>query len=88
MIDARQARENSYDNVIIWCETKLQPEILIAMKNDRRTVSKLFFEHEVDAEKLEKTLRGLDYKVKVVNFTKQCGLSLKQGNVYNITIFW
>ena len=88
MIDAYQARDNSYDNVMIWCETKLQPEILIARKNGRSTVSKLFFEHEVDAEKLEKTLSGLGYKVKVVDYTKQCGLSLKQGNMYNVTVSW
>ena len=88
MIDAYQARENSYNNVIIWCETKLQPEILIARENDRSMVSKLFFEHEVDVQKLEKTLNELGYKVKVTDFTKQCGLSLKQGKMYNVTVSW
>ena len=42
MITAKQARDGSYDKVLVWCEKKLQPEIELARFKEQKHASKLF----------------------------------------------
>ncbi len=88
MITAKQAREESYDRIVLWCEKKLQPEIELAMFKKQNQASKLFTEEEVNSKELEKTLEKLGYKVVLSNMTEQAGFKSTYGVIYNVTIYW
>lgn len=88
MITAKQARDGSYNEVVLWCEKKLQAEIEFAMFEKQNVASKLFTEDEVNPEELAAFLKDLEYKVEIVNMTKQCGFKSTYGAIYNVTIRW
>ena len=88
MITAKQARDGSYDKVVLWCEKKLQPEIELSLFNKQKHASQLFMEEDVDPQKLKQTLERMEYKVVLTNMTEQSGFKSSLGVIYNVTIYW
>jgi len=88
MITAKQAREESYDKVVLWCEKKLQPEIEHAMFKKQNLASKLFADDEANPEEVKTTLEKYGYRVVLTNMTKQAGFKSEYGTIYNVTIYW
>ena len=88
MLTAKQARDGSYDKVVLWCEKKLQPEIELARVKNQNHASKLFTEDEVDTEELKKKLEQLGYKTVLANMAEQSGFKSSYGTIYNVTIYW
>ena len=88
MITADQVRESSYDKVVIWCEANLQCEILNAHELEQRSTSKLFWEHEVNPEKLEEFLKKQGFKVKITNLSKRYSIFFACGELYEAIIYW
>lgn len=88
MITAKQARDGSYDKVVLWCEKKLQPEIELARFKNQNHASKLFTHDEVNPQELKEKLEQMEYKVVLTNMTEQAGFKSTYGVIYNVTIYW
>ena len=88
MITAKQARDGSYDKVVLWCEKKLQPEIELAKLKEQKFASKLFTGDEANPSELKEKLEEMEYKVVLTNMTEQSGFKSTYGTIYNITIYW
>ena len=91
MNTAQQARENSYDKTISWCERKIQPEIeakIGSIEKIEKMASKMFYASEVEIDKLKSFLEQCGYKVVICNMTKQAGFISMYEDIYNITVYW
>ena len=88
MITAKQAREESYDKALLWCEKKLQPEIELSMFKKQNQASKLFTDDEVNPKELKGKLEQLGYRAQLTNMTEQAGLKCEYGTIYNVTVYW
>lgn len=88
MINAKQARENSYNKTLRWCEEKLQPEIMRSIENGQSSVNRLFWEHSIDSRELKIVLEELGFVVEVEDITSQYHMKLGYGNIYNVKLSW
>ena len=88
MITAKQARERSYDKVVVWCERKLQPEIEIKILIGEKRANKLFTDDEVEPNLLKELLEKYGYTVELVNMTERCGFKSEYNTIYSVTVRW
>ena len=88
MITAQDARNNTYDKTVSWCEKHIEPDIEQAIGREEKVVNRLFWECEANPEEVKRVLEEHGFKVQIQDVEKVYGIKSEHGVMYNLVISW
>ena len=88
MITAQNARNNTYDQTVSWCEKHIEPDIEKAAASEEKVVHRLFGEWEANPEEVKRVLEEHGFKVQIQEVEKLYGIKSQYGVMYNLVISW